>query len=107
MDRCRAAGPDEGTVFATEPGLAARMIGRFLDAEHRGGRTAGDEVYGGNPKPRWVLEEHRVGYVFAVACSAGGTSARGSSARTPRLRRRPAGLAETASRYRNQGTPLL
>lgn len=49
-DRCRAAGLDEHTVFATKPELAARMIGRFLDAGHRVGRVAGDEVYGGNPK---------------------------------------------------------
>lgn len=36
-DRCRAAGLGEDTVFATKPELAARMIGRFLDAGHRVG----------------------------------------------------------------------
>jgi len=53
---CRAAGLGEDTVFATKPELAARMIGRFLDAGHRVSWIAGDEVYGGNPKlrsPRW------------------------------------------------------
>ncbi len=42
--RCRAAGLGEGTVFATKPELAARMIGRFPDAGHRVGRVAGEEV---------------------------------------------------------------
>ncbi|MFD4714228.1 IS701 family transposase [Streptomyces sp. NPDC058430] len=69
-DRCRAAGLGEDTVFATKPELAARMIGRFLDAGHRVGWIAGDEVYGGNPKLRSALEERGVGYTLAVACSA-------------------------------------
>jgi DDE superfamily endonuclease len=68
-DRCRAAGLGEDTVFATKPELAARMIGRFLDAGHRAGWVAADEVYGGNPKLRSALEECQVGYVLAVACS--------------------------------------
>ncbi len=67
--RCRAAGLDEDTVFATKPELAARMIGRFLDAGHRAGWVTADEVYGGNPKLRSALEERQVGYVLAVACS--------------------------------------
>lgn len=58
-DRCRPAGLAEDTVFATKPELAARMIGRFLDAGHRVGWVAGDEVYGGNPKLRSALEERR------------------------------------------------
>jgi SRSO17 transposase len=68
-DRCRAAGLDEDTVFATKPELAAHMIGRFLDAGHPVGWVAGDEVYGGNPKLRSALEKRQVGYVLAVACS--------------------------------------
>ncbi|WP_327177754.1 IS701 family transposase [Streptomyces sp. NBC_01335] len=68
-DRCRAAGLDEDTVFATKPELAARMIGRFLDAGHRADWVAADEVYGGNLKLRSALEERQVGYVLAVACS--------------------------------------
>ena len=43
-DRCRAAGPGEDTAFAPKPELAARMIGRFLDAGHRVDWVAGDEV---------------------------------------------------------------
>ena len=53
--RCRAAGLGEDTVFATKPELAARMIGRFLDAGHRVGWVAGDEFYGGNPKLQSAL----------------------------------------------------
>jgi SRSO17 transposase len=68
-DRCRAAGLDEDTVFATEPAPAARMIGRFLDAGHRAGWVAADEVYGGNPKLGSALQERQVGYVLAIACS--------------------------------------
>ncbi|MFE1050728.1 IS701 family transposase [Streptomyces olivaceus] len=69
-DRCRAAGLDEDTVFATKPELAARVIGRFLDADYRVGWVSGDEVYGGNPKLRSALEARGTGYVLAVACSA-------------------------------------
>jgi SRSO17 transposase len=76
-DRCRAAGLDEDTVFATKPEPAARMIGRFLDAGHRVGWVAGDEVYGGNPKLRSALEERGVGYALAVACSAEVTTGAG------------------------------
>lgn len=76
-DRCRAAGLADDTVFATKPELAARMIGRFLDAGHRVSWVAGDEVYGGNPKLGSALEERQVGYVLAVACSAEVTTGAG------------------------------
>ncbi len=76
-DRCRAAGLGEDTVFATKPELAARMIGRFLDAGHRVGWVAGDEVFGGNPKLRSALEERGTSYVLAVACSAEVTTGAG------------------------------
>jgi SRSO17 transposase len=66
-DRCRAAGLGDQTAFATKPELAARMIGRFLDAGHRAPWVAGDEVYGGNPKLRSALEERGASYVLAVA----------------------------------------
>ncbi|MEU2441368.1 IS701 family transposase [Streptomyces rubradiris] len=69
-DRCQAAGLGDDTAFATKPELGVRMIGRFLDAGHRVGWVAGDEVYGGNPKLRSALEKRKVGYVLAVACSA-------------------------------------
>jgi SRSO17 transposase len=68
-DRCRAAGLDEDTVFATKPELATRMVARFLDAGHQAAWVAGDEVYGGNPKLRTALEERGTGYVLAAACS--------------------------------------
>lgn len=68
-ERCQAAGLGEDPVFATKPEPAARMIGRFLDAGYRVGWVAGDEVYGGNPTLRSVLENRQVGYVLAVACS--------------------------------------
>ncbi len=69
-DRCRDAGLDQDTAFATKPELATRMITRFLDAGHHAPWVAGDEVYGGNPKLRAALEERTTGYVLAVACSA-------------------------------------
>ena len=43
------------------------MIARFLDVCHSAPWVAGDEVYGGNPKLRTVLEERGTGYVLAVA----------------------------------------
>ncbi|RAJ76844.1 SRSO17 transposase [Streptomyces sp. PsTaAH-137] len=66
-DRCRAAGLGDQSAFATQPELAARMIGRFLDAGHRAPWVAGDEIYGGNPKLRATLEERSCGYVLAIA----------------------------------------
>jgi SRSO17 transposase len=68
-DRCRTAGLGEESPFATKPELAALMVTRFLDAGHRAAWTAGDEVYGGNPKLRTALEERGTGYVLAVARS--------------------------------------
>lgn len=68
-DRCRTAGLAEETSFATKPELAARMVARFLAGGRRAAWVAGDEVYGGNPKLRTMLEEHGTGYVLAVACS--------------------------------------
>ena len=76
--RCRAAGLDEEISFATKPELAARMVARFLDAGHRAAWVAGDEVYGGNPKLRTVLEERRTGYVLAVARSHEVTTSAGT-----------------------------
>jgi SRSO17 transposase len=67
-DRCRAAGIPDTVGFATKPALAARMIGRALDAGVPASWVAGDEVYGGNPHLRTALEGREVGYVLAVAC---------------------------------------
>ncbi|CAM5274244.1 Transposase IS701-like DDE domain-containing protein OS=Streptomyces aurantiogriseus OX=66870 GN=GCM10010251_86920 PE=4 SV=1 [Streptomyces aurantiogriseus] len=54
--------------FATKPQLAARMIGRALDAGVTVSWVAGDEVCGGNPRLRTALEQRQLGYVLAVAC---------------------------------------
>lgn len=68
-DRCRDAGLDQDTAFATKPELATRMITRFLDAGHHAAWVTGDEVYGGNPKLRAALEARGTSYVLAIACS--------------------------------------
>jgi SRSO17 transposase len=68
-DRCRAAGIADDVPFATKPELAWRMIERAADAGVPFSWVTGDEVYGGNPKLRGRLEERRLPYVMAVACS--------------------------------------
>ncbi|CAM5656645.1 Transposase OS=Streptomyces aurantiogriseus OX=66870 GN=GCM10010251_93960 PE=4 SV=1 [Streptomyces aurantiogriseus] len=106
-DRCRAAGLGEDTVFAPEPELAARMIGRFLDAAHRVDWVAGDEVYGGNPKLRSAREERGADYVLAVACSAEVTTGAGKfradalAAKVPRRAwpKLPAGAGAKGHRF--------
>ncbi|MGW3242778.1 IS701 family transposase [Streptomyces sp. NPDC001070] len=65
--RCRAAGIPDSLAFATKPVLAARMIGRALDAGTPARWVAGDEVYGDNPHLRAALEHRRMGYVLAVS----------------------------------------
>jgi SRSO17 transposase len=67
--RCAAAGVPAGTVFATKPELALRMIGRALDAGTPAGWVGGDEVYGADPALRAGLEKRQVSYVLAVAKS--------------------------------------
>src|SRR5215469_5803582 len=67
--RCTAAGIPDGTVFATKPGLARRMLGRALDAGAPAAWVTGDEVYGADPGLRADLERRRIGYVLAVAAS--------------------------------------
>ncbi|MFE3213968.1 IS701 family transposase [Streptomyces antimycoticus] len=66
--RCQAAGIPETVHFATKPALAARMIGRALDAGVLVSWVAGDEVYGNNPHLRAALEHRQLGYVLSVAC---------------------------------------
>ncbi len=83
------------------------MIGRFLDAGHRVSWVAGDEVNGGNPKLRSALEEHGVGYVLAIACSAEVTTGAGKfRADALAARGAEASLAEAVGRGRRQGPPL-
>jgi SRSO17 transposase len=67
--RCQAAGIPDGTVFATKPKLARRMITRTLDAGAPASWVAGDEVYGADPGLRADLETRQAGYVLAVAKS--------------------------------------
>src|SRR5580693_3802032 len=67
--RCRAAGIADDVPFATKPELAWRMIERAADAGVPFAWVTGDEVYGGTPKLRRRLEERRLPYVMAVACS--------------------------------------
>jgi SRSO17 transposase len=85
-DRCRDAGLDQDTTFATKPELATRMVARFLDAGHQAAWVAGDEVYGGNPRLRTALE---------VPCGHPGQEGA------------QAGLAEALRRGRGQGPPFL
>jgi SRSO17 transposase len=66
--RCREAGIPEGTVFATKPALARRMLARALDASVPASWVAGDEVYGTDPGLRADLQARGTGYVLAVAC---------------------------------------
>jgi len=67
--RCAAAGIPEGTMFATKPALALRVITRALDAGTPAAWVTGDEVYGGDPGLRASLETQQLGYVLAVAKS--------------------------------------
>ncbi|MFF1399227.1 transposase [Streptomyces sp. NPDC058287] len=53
---------------STKPALAARMIGRAVDAGIRAPWVAGDEVRGSNPHLRTTLEQRQLGYVVAIAC---------------------------------------
>jgi SRSO17 transposase len=68
-ERCRAAGIGDDVPFATKPELARQMFERAVKAGVPFGWAAGDEVYGGNPKLRGWLEEEKIPYVMAVACS--------------------------------------
>jgi SRSO17 transposase len=66
-ERCRVAAVPEATQFATKPELARCMIERALQAGAPCSWVAADEVYGNNSKLRQWLEEHRLGYVLAIA----------------------------------------
>ena len=67
--RCGAAGIGDDVPFAMKPELARQMFERAVKAGVPFGWAAGDEVYGGNPKLRGWLEEEKIPYVMAVACS--------------------------------------
>lgn len=61
------AGVPDHIAFATKPELAAQMITSAVEASTPAKWVAADEAYGGNPRLRQTLEEHRLGYVMAVA----------------------------------------
>ncbi|GHC89727.1 transposase [Nocardiopsis terrae] len=65
--RLQTAGVPEHVAFATKPALAEQMITAALAAHTPTAWVAADEVYGRNPHLRRTLEEHRLGYVMAVA----------------------------------------
>jgi SRSO17 transposase len=67
LDRCRAAGVPQGTVFATKPALAKTLITRVLDAGAPAAWVTADEVYGQDPQLRAELGRRGLGYVLAVA----------------------------------------
>ncbi len=104
--RCRAAGIPDGTVFATKPALARRMLARTLDAGAPAGWVTGDEVYGADPGLRADLEQRQIGYVLAVACGprvVAGTTKRADAlaTRLPRCawQRYSAGRGAKGHRY--------
>ena len=76
--RCAAAGIPGGTMFATKPALAGRMITRALDGGAPAAWATGDEVYGADPGLRAGLEARGLGYVLAVACNHRVTTAAGA-----------------------------
>jgi SRSO17 transposase len=107
QDRCAAAGIAQGTVFATKPWLARRMIARALDAGCPATWVTGDEVYGADPGLRADLERRQAGYVLAVAAShqvitaAGSCQVRTIAGRLPRRawQRYSAGEGAKGHRY--------
>jgi SRSO17 transposase len=105
--RCAVAGIPTGTVFATKPALARRMIARALDAGTPAAWVTGDEVYGADPGLRADLERRQIGYVLAVAATCRVTTAAGTcqvrqiTARLPRVawQRHSAGQGAKGHRY--------
>ncbi|MFI0420075.1 IS701 family transposase [Spongiactinospora sp. 9N601] len=64
--RCAQAGIPDDVPFATEPALAAAMLGRALDGGVPASWVSADEAYGQDHKFRLYLEKRKVGYVMAV-----------------------------------------
>jgi len=77
IDRREAAGVPEEVEFATKPALAKQLIVAALEGGAAADWVAGDEVYGADPGLRKEMEQRRVGYVLAVACSHPVTTAAG------------------------------
>ena len=66
--RTETHGP-EGVTCRTKPALALEMIERALDAGVPCRWVTGDEVYGGDRRLRFRLEQRRQPFVLAVACN--------------------------------------
>ncbi|MEU8110449.1 IS701 family transposase [Nonomuraea muscovyensis] len=66
-DRCQATGVPHEIGFATKPALGTAMVLAALKAGVQAAWVTGDEVYGQDPRLRAALEEHRMGYVLAIA----------------------------------------
>lgn len=105
--RCRAAGIPDSAAFTTKPALAARMIGRALDADVPAPWVAGDEIYGGNPHLRTELETRDIGYVLAVACDHQITTRAGTFRADSLAKKLPKRAWQKLRRRRSQGAPLL
>jgi SRSO17 transposase len=68
-DRCRRAGIGDEAGFATKPELARQMIQRAVKAQVPFTWATGDEVCGANRGLRGWLEQEKIPYALAVACS--------------------------------------
>jgi SRSO17 transposase len=64
--RCREAGVPEPVAFATKPELACQMLVRALDAGVPCTWVTGDEIYGGDRRLRFVLEQREQPFVLAI-----------------------------------------
>jgi SRSO17 transposase len=78
-DRCREAAVPGDMEFATKTELARQMLARALDGGVPAAWATADEAYGRDQKFRAWLEQRRIGYVVAVACSQAVPADTGSS----------------------------
>jgi hypothetical protein len=107
-ERCQAAGIPGQVGFATKPALAARMLGRALDAGVPAGWVAGDEGYGADPGAA-----SRAGGPRGRLRAGGRLRPPGPGRRDGLPRRRPAqqgpgaGVAAGVVRPRRQGPPVV
>lgn len=105
--RCASAGIPEQFGFAAKPALAARVITRALDSGVLARWVAGDEVYGGNPALRTVLEQRNVPLCPRSRLRPPDRHGGGTAGGCRGQESAQASLAEARSRDRSEGTPLL
>jgi SRSO17 transposase len=67
--RLAEAGIGADVQFATKPTLGLRMLGRAIDGGLPARWVTADEAYGQDSKFRLWLQQRRMSYVLAVACS--------------------------------------